>query len=140
MHTPFESYSGKRLTVRNCSDEAIYVYYTYYNNIQMNPKLELFTYRPDRAPDEKDLDPFCSPEYRVNAHFYSFLEGGYKSEKQWIPFPDHPEINHVNFFFIKESTMKAYKWEEIVAKQLYDKKIKYTYDKLEKMNYEISYR
>ena len=35
--------------------------------------------------------------------------------------------------------MKNHTWEEIVAKQLYEKKVKYTYDKLEEMNYEISY-
>ena len=140
LHSPFESYGGKCLTIHNYSDEAIYVYHSYFDSIQLVPKLELFTFWPDRAPDEKDLDPYCSPEYRVNAHDLSYITDGHHTETQWIPFPDHPEINYVNFFFIKESTMKKYKWEEIVAKQMYVKKIRNTYGELEKMNYEISYK
>ena len=134
-NSPFDS-TGKSLTVHNYSNEAIYIYYTYYNEIQSTPKMELFVYWPDRAPDEKDLDPYISPEYRVNPHVSSILEGSYSREK-WIPFP---EKNYVNFFFIKESTMKNYKWEEIVAKQMYVKKIRYTYDELEKMHYKIFYK
>jgi len=129
--------SSKNLTINNYTDEAIYVYYTYYDSIQLTPKLELFVYWPDRAPDEKDLDQYCSPEYRVNPHFYSLITGDHSSETKWIPFPDK---NYVNFFFIKESTMKNYTWEEIVQKQLYERKVKYTYDELEKLNYEIIYK
>ena len=129
---------GKQnLEIHNFSNEAIYVYYTYYNDIQITPKLELFLYLPDRAPDESDLDSFCSPQYRVNAHTSSIIETGYSTNSKWIPFTNK---DYVNFFFIKESIMKNYTWEEIVAKQLYEKKIKYMYKDLERMDYKIFYK
>jgi len=127
------------MSIYNYSNEAIYVYYNYYDELRLSPKLELFLYLPDRAPDEKELDPYCSPKYRINPHTFSTLEEQFVDNKKWIPFPNKPEINYVNFFFIKEGTMKNYSWEEIVAKQMYEKKVRYTYDELEKMHYKIFY-
>jgi len=127
----------QNLEIHNFSDEAIYVYYTYYNEIQITPKLELFLYLPDRAPDESDLDSFCSPQYRVNAHTSSIIETGYSTNSKWIPFTNK---DYVNFFFIKESTMRSNTWEKICKKQLYEKKVKYSYKELEKLHYRILYR
>ena len=127
------------MSIHNYTNEAIYVYYSYYDKIQLSPKLDVFLYLPGRAPDEEGLDPYCSPDYRINPHTTSTIAEKPADKKMWIPFPEHPEIDYVNFFFIKESTMNNYSWEEIVAKQMYEKKIKYTYDQLEEMNYEISY-
>ena len=36
--------------------------------------------------------------------------------------------------------MKNYSWEEIVEKQMYVKKVRYTYDELDKMHYKIFYK
>ena len=125
------------MSIHNYTNEAIYVQYSYHDSLQIKPKLVLFYFFLDRVDD--GLDPYCSPDYRINPHFSSTIAEKYDYEKKWVPFPEHPEIYYVNFFFIKESTMKNHTWEEIVAKQLYEKKVKYTYDQLEEMNYEISY-
>jgi hypothetical protein len=139
-HFTLDTSIKRTMSIHNSTNDAIYVYYTYNDKLQLSPKLYVFLYLPERAPDEEGLDPYCSPDYRINPHSSSTIAEKLAEEKKWIPFPDHPEIDYVNFFFIKESIMKTYKWEEIVAKQMYVKKIKYTYSELEKMNYEISYK
>lgn len=128
------------MSVHNFTDEAIYVYYSYIDSLQLTPKLELFLYLPNRAPEVDGLDPYCSPEYRINPHTSSEIAEKYDYEKIWNPFPDHPEIDYVFFFFIKESTLKNNSWEQIVEKQLYEKKVKYRYKELERLKYEISYK
>jgi len=123
------------LNIYNFTDEAIYVYYSKYESIQITPKLDLFFNAHHQDIDELGnlLDSLGSPDYRINAHYFTTFVG----RKKWQPFDD---VEYVNFFFIKEATMKNYTWEEIVAKQMYVKKVRYTYDELEKMHYKIFYK
>lgn len=127
--------ANKSLEIFNNSDNAIYIYFTYKDSISMSPKLELFVKDTTGIYFTKH-DSIYSPEYRVNARSYSYLREKSISNSKWIPFSDK---DYVNFFFIKESTMKNFKWEDIVEKQLYEKKIRYTYYQLHKMNYKITY-
>ena len=69
------------MSIHNYTDEAIYVYYSYYDEIQLSPKLDLFLYLPDRAPDEEGLDPYCSPDYRINPHSLSTIAEKFADEK-----------------------------------------------------------
>ncbi|MDD3479576.1 MAG: hypothetical protein PHI42_04240 [Paludibacteraceae bacterium] len=123
------------LYIHNFTDEAVYIYHSKYDSIQLLPKLYLFEKSHSRDIDKfgNDLDTIISPEYRVNAHNETFFVGYSK----WQPFDD---VDYVYFFFIKEEIMKNCTWEQIVEKQLYERKVKYTYAELEKANYQIFYR
>ena len=72
----------------------------------MSPKLELFVKDTTGIYYTKH-ESIYSPEYRVNARSYSYLREKSISNSKWIPFSDK---DYVNFFFIKESTMKNFKW------------------------------
>ena len=123
------------LFIYNFTDEAVYVYYSKLDSIQLSPKLYLFEKSHGQNSDEfgNNLDTITSPEYRINAHSETFFVGYSK----WHPFDD---VNYVYFFFIKESTMKIFTWEQIVGKQMYERKVKYTYKELEKLNYRVIYK
>lgn len=129
----------KSLEIYNYSDEAIYIYFSYKDSLQIMPKFVLFYKISGLGYDENNvkIDTVVSPDYRINAHNYSYLRESSVSSTKWIPFPDK---DYVIFFFIKESTMKKYTWEEIVTKQMYVKKVKYTYKELEKRHYKIFYK
>ena len=127
--------SSKSLEVYNESDNSIYVFFTYKDSLTKEPKLELFLKQNNGI--NQFQDSLRSPDYRVNPHSYSFLRESSISSKKWIPYPDK---DYVNFFFIKEATLKDHSWEEIVMRQLYEKKIRYTYKELEKLNYKIIYK
>ncbi len=123
------------LFIYNFTDEAVYIYYSKHDSMQISPKLYLYEKSHSQDSDEfgNNLDTITSPEYRINAHSETFFTGYSK----WHPFDD---VDYVNFFFIKESTMKNYTWEQIVEKQMYERKVKYTYKELEKLNYRVIYK
>jgi hypothetical protein len=129
----------KSLEIYNYSDEAIYVYISRTDSLQLTPKLVMFYNIPDMGFDENNvrLDSLVTPDYRINAHNYSYLRESSTSSTKWIPFKDK---DYVVFFFIRESTIKKFSWEEICNKQLYEKKVKYSYKELEKLHYRILYK
>jgi hypothetical protein len=129
----------KSLEIYNYSDEAIYVYFSRADSLQLTPKLVMFYNIPDMGFDENNvrLDSLVTPDYRINAHNYSYLRESSTSSTKWIPFKDK---DYVVFFFIRESTIKKFSWEEICNKQLYEKKVKYSYKELEKLHYRILYK
>lgn len=128
--------SVKSLEVFNNSDSAIYVYYSYKDSILLTPRLELFV-KDKTGLFQKCKDSIYSPEYRINARSSSYLRERSTSTSNWIPYPDK---KHVFFFFIKENIMKSYSWEEIVEKQLYDKKVKYSYEEIKDLEFLILYK
>ena len=128
------------LTIKNNTKDVLYIYYSSTESIQLQPELKLeiskhaFAYTDKNGKDHYTV---VYPENRVDSFSYTYFhDDGLNTKGKFKPFPDK---NYVNFFFIKETTMKSYTWEEIVAKQLYENKVRYTYDQLEEMNYEISY-
>ena len=136
----FDPPSKSMLDIYNYTDDAIYVYYTSSESIQLKPKLELFlldrSVRINKYGNR--LDTICYPDYRINPHSYTvFHDDGIHAVGKFRPYPDK---DYVNFFFIKESTMRSYTWEEICKKQLYERKVKYTYRDLDKMQYQILYK
>lgn len=127
------------LFVYNNTDVNMYVLFTDKESLQMSPMLKLYAKEHYQYEDElgNRKDTVIYPQSRIESHSYTcFYDDGVHVSGKFKPFPD---LNYVNFFFIKESTLKNYTWEEIVAKQMYEKKVRYTYDQLEEMNYEISY-
>jgi len=129
----------KSLEIYNYTDEAIYVYFSSTDSLQITPKLVLFYNISGLGNDENNekIDTVVNPDYRINAHNYSYLRESSTSSTKWIPFRDK---DYVVFFFIKESTMKKFSWEEICKRQLYEKKDKYSYKELEKLHYRILYK
>lgn len=126
----------KSLEIYNNSDDAIYVFFSNKDSITISPKLELFV-KDTTGLYFTSYDSIYSPEYRVNARSFSYLREKSVSTSKWIPFTDK---DFVNFFFITENTMKNYSWEEIVEKQLYVKKVRYSYKQLEKLKFRIMYK
>ncbi len=136
----FDPPSKSMLDVYNYTDDAIYVYYTSQESIQMKPKLELFFVNHVVSIDKygNRIDTVGYPDYRIDAHSYiEFHDDGIHAVGKFRPFPDK---DYVNFFFIKESTLRNYTWEQIVEKQLYERKVKYTYEELDKLHYQILYK
>ena len=124
------------LTIRNNSDEAVYVYQKCgkVNVLPSEPKLELFQLI---SLDTKDpnRDMLISPEYRINAYAYGAIDiGGTKRKPQL-----NCEEKVVTLFFISEQTMRNYSWEEISSKQMFIKKIILTEEELKNNDWEYLY-
>lgn len=128
------------LTITNNTKDTLYIYYSSKENIQLQPELKLEILKNVYIyTDTNGIRHYSDvyPDNRVDPFSYTcFHDDGLHYKGKFKPFPD---LDYVNFFFIKESTLKNYTWEEIVAKQMYEKKVRYTYDQLEEMNYEITY-
>lgn len=106
----------------NCSDKAIYVYYSKSGKLEIEPRLELFEPKKEEFMFEnigcgKLLQP---PMYRVNAYEQKEMSNEYLEE--WGYYDDDSII----FFFIAEQVMKDSTWEDIVDKQLFEKRISLT--------------
>jgi hypothetical protein len=126
------------LTVYNLSDSAVYVYKTCENSIEILPRLKLFEVSGAIMEDEKgnQIDSIYSPNYRVNAYNSSEFSG--------FGNIDNPTIfcnnsDYINLFFIKETTIKNYSWEEIVEKQIYVKKMRFNCKQLDSLNWKVKY-
>ena len=126
----------KSLEIYNDSDSTMYVFYTYKDSITLQPKLDLFL-NSGKDSYLKNNDSVISPDYRIHPRSFSYLRESSISRSQWIPFPDK---DYVIFFFINESTMKCFSWENIVKHQLYQKKIRYTYKELQECHFSITYK
>lgn len=124
------------LTVRNNSDEAVYVYRRCgkVNVLPSEPKLELFQLI---SLDTKDpnRDMLISPEYRINAYAYGAIDIGGNKKKPQL----NCEEKVVTLFFISEQTMRNYSWEEISSKQMFDKKIILTEEELKNNDWNYIY-
>ena len=128
------------LYIYNYTNDAMYVYYSSKESIQLEPKLKVLKLDHYTFIDKNGnrRDTVVYPDYRIESHSYSvFHDDGIHVVGKFRPFLNK---DYVNFFFIKESTMRSYTWEEICKKQLYEKKIKYSYKELEKLHYRISYK
>lgn len=127
------------LYVHNQSNTNIYVLFTDKENLQATPKLELYlkAHYIQQSQSRNCTDTVIYPDNRIESHSYTyFYDDGFHTNSKFRPFPN---INYVNFFFIKESTLRNNTWQKIVEKQMYEKKVKYTYDQLEEMDYKITY-
>ncbi len=108
--------------IYNCSDEAIYMYYSKNGKLEIEPRLELFEPKKEELMFEnigcgKLLQP---PIYRINAYEQKEMSNEYLEDI------GHYDNDSVVFFFIAEKTMKESPWEDIVYKQLFEKRISLT--------------
>lgn len=128
------------LIVNNNTEDVLYVYYSSKDSIQLKPELKSEISKHALAyTDENGTDHYTVvyPENRVDSFSKTYFhDDGVHTKGKFRPYSNQ---NYVYFFFIKESTMKNFTWKDIVQHQLYEKRLKYTYAELDKMNYEISY-
>ena len=123
--------------ILNYSDSAIYVLENCECKITRYPVLKLFEKRTHKSVDEKGepMPDIYSPAYRINP--YQVGEIGYFGSKK------DKKIQCANgfvcFFFIKESTIKNYTWDEIVKKQLYAQKMRFNKSQLDSVYWKIRY-
>lgn len=120
---------SSRIDLENRTDSAIYVYYSFRDSLELSKPLFLFEQRMFGGVTE-----YMSPDYRINA--YTF--GGIGTLGQTELFSKNKGEN-IRFFFIKESTMRSFSWKEIVEKQLYEKKKKFSEEELEENRWMVEY-
>lgn len=120
--------------IYNCSNEAIYVYHSRNGRLEMEPRLELFEKKKKEFMFE---DTGCghllvSPDYRVNAYEEKEVPNPYLK-------PGAPYTDSLFFFFITEKAMKNLSWEDLVKKQLYEKKISISMEAYNDLHRAITY-
>ena len=52
----------------------------------------------------------------------------------------YKNTNCIYIYFINERNLKRYKWEEVEKKQLYEKKIRLTFDRIENKHLKLIYK
>jgi len=125
----------------NDSDEAVYVHFNCGNvdSLPSYPKLELFHFFSNDNMKDAYGNPFesgfVSPEYRINAYYFSslFIWGTPRNPR--LPC----EENKITLFFITEKTMHNYDWEEIHKNQMFVKKVRLTKEELENSDWKYTY-
>jgi hypothetical protein len=125
------------LSIANLTSETVYVYLSCDTSLPKNPALKLYFVSGnefDEAGNSKQGEIFY-PNYRIENDSIGYL-------RVWGT-PKHPEIpcevQSLNLFFITESAMKKYTWEEIVNGRHYQKKMKITKQQLDNMGWKINY-
>lgn len=117
------------IEVENCTDSAIYVYYSFCDSLELSKPLYLF-----EENKHGGLSKYSSPNYRINA--YSI--GGIGTLGQSSLFKKNRN-EKIRLFFIKEKIMRDFSWEEIVKKHLYEEKLTLTEKELMKNDWMIVY-
>jgi len=125
-------YGPDELHLYNKTDSNIFLSYSCVDSFPCWPIITLF----DTVRSSLDTT-ICRSPYEAPAHDSGIV--GY-----FGTFAMKKEISHcrdstLTVFFIGESTLKTHTWEDIYAHQLYFKKIRYTANELEKMNWCIKY-
>lgn len=130
----------KGITIFNNTDRAIYVHYSCSGKMEKSAELVLFRKNADevQSVDEYDLPKpsTSSPEYRVNAFSYSQLGGFGNGEKRELLCGNSKNIT---VFFISEDTMKAYNWNTICNRNLYNKRMEISKEVLDSLKWTVFY-
>lgn len=119
----------KAIEVKNYTDSAIYVYYSFTDSIELSRQLALFQNNRYAGTDN-----IISPDYRVDA--YNSRGIGTIGRESLV---NKSKDKKLRLFFIKEETMRTRTWEEICKKQICAKKRTLTVDDLRKTNWVVKY-
>ncbi len=120
---------AKVIEVRNHTDSAIYVYYSFTDSIERNRELTLFEVQFYNGSKH-----MITPNYRIDAYNWRGI-GTTGRESLVNQSPD----KKLRLFFIKEETMRTKSWEEICNKQICAKKLTLTVTDLERINWIVQY-
>ena len=120
--------------IENRNHETLYVFISNYDSLRINSKTvsnsdELFT--SDITYDE--FDTLSHQKYRLIPKETTYFYGN----KKWMPYKN---TNCIYIYFINERNLKRYKWEEVEKKQLYEKKIRLTFDRIENKHLKLIYK
>jgi len=118
------------LPIINYSDSTVYVCASCSDFLEKDHNLQVYKYNFDG----KEILGY--PNYRIEKDSLGciiFREK--KVEHIFKRCQDH----QMHFFFILESTMRTYSWEEICEKQLYEKKLVLTEEELKNNDWVVVY-
>ncbi len=119
----------KYIEIENCTDSAIYVYYSFKDSLEESRSIELFKkYR------HAGIDKYISPDYRINA----FSTGGIGITGRESLLNESAD-KKIRLFFIKEETMRNKTWDYICKHQIYIKKMTFSSEELKKINWSVKY-
>lgn len=119
----------KGIEVRNNTDSAIYVYYSFTDSIELTRRLVLF-----ENWKHIGINELVTPNYRVDA--YNSRGIGTTGRESLV---NQSNDKKLRLFFIKEETMRTKTWERICEGQIYAKKKTLTVKDLEKTNWIVKY-
>lgn len=119
----------KSILIRNSTDSAIYVYYSFNDSIESSRELVLFENNRYGGTDN-----FYSPNYRVNA--YSIGGIGITGRKKLV---DCSRDKKLRLFFINEVTMREKSWKQICESQIYSKKVILSVSELKRLDWIVEY-
>jgi hypothetical protein len=126
------------LSIINFTSETVYVYLTCDTSLPKNPPLKLYFVAGSNEFDEvgnSKQGEIYFPNYRIETDSIRYL-------RVWGT-PKYPDIpcksQSLNLFFITESAMKKYTWEEIFLGQRYVKSMKFRKEQLDSLNWRITY-
>jgi hypothetical protein len=126
----------QELVFHNNTPSAIYVATSCLDSLTIDLHLSLFDTIKSESfeTNGKCLCNIQSPNYRINAYLY--VRNGLYIKNLFISSCVDKKIR---FFFIKESIMRKYSWNEICKYQLYEKKLTFTEKDLRKNNWVVVY-
>ena len=120
----------KGIEVLNYTDSAIYVCFSCTDSMSITPRLRLFD-----TVFYNGIDHIISPHYRVNAFSYGGI--GTTGREMLI---NNCSDKKLRLFFIRESTLRNYSWDEIYKSQLFEKRIEVTTEELTKLDWIVTYK
>lgn len=125
------------LNIKNMTNETVYVYLTCEETLSVDYPLRLYFERGNEFDAEGNSlrGQRFYLNYRIEPDSSSFLSVGGT--------PNEPNIDcvnkKINLFMIKESVMQDYTWAEIVSAKRFQKKMEFTQQQLDSMNWVVEY-
>jgi len=125
---------SETICFHNNSPSAIYVTSSCLDSLTLDLQLSLFDTIKSEENERKDTCWKCiikSPDYRINAYSYENIANNriIKGCKK----------NKIRIFFIRESVMREFSWQEICDNQMYEKKLILTEEDLKKTDWVVVY-
>lgn len=114
----------------NKSDSTIYMDYSCSDRLEKSFKLHVYQ---DATINGKDTLVYSRERAEKDSIGWTIIGFSRKGAIRQC------KDKKLRFFFIKESVMKGYSWEEICEQQLYEKKLVFTEEELVKMNWTVVY-
>ena len=125
------------IDILNYSDSAVYIYQSCSDSLSCEPALDLFLVQrvPRRDAKGVKMKDTIAPDYRINAYSYGSIFVSGSPEKPTIPC----DGKYLTLFYIKEITMRTKSRDQICKNQLYERKVKFTNQELDALDWKITY-
>lgn len=121
------------LSVENKTNDTLYLYISNHNSLENISETVLNT-------DELFTNDICynypDSSSRIKYRLLPKLTTYFYGNKKWLPYKT---TDSIYFYIIKENNLKRYKWEEITCKQMFETKLKYSFEEIENKYLKIIY-